>query len=175
MCRMILVIFAVIAVNFTPVAAQADSPSVEQMVKQLVPGPKTRSIGARRGITVEGRRTENASLNLYINFEYDSDALKQDALIVLDRLAEALGDGRLSDRDFLVAGHTDAVGSDAYNQSLSERRARSVKDYLVQKHRVSGSRLIDKGFGESRLLDPNDPTDGSNRRVQIVTLNIPGQ
>lgn len=158
--------------------AHAQQLSSDEMVKQLVPGPKTRSISggaATRGIKVEGRKTENASLNLYINFEYDSDKLKQDAMIVLDQLAKAFDDGRLSKYDFLIAGHTDAVGSDAYNQNLSERRARSVKNYLEKRYGVAGSRLIEKGFGESRLLNPNDPNDGSNRRVQIITLSMPDQ
>lgn len=155
--------------------AQAEAPSVDAMVEQLVPQPRTRSIGRSRGIVVEGRRTENASLNLYVNFEYDSDALKQDALIMLDRLAEAFRDGRLSEYDFLIAGHTDATGSEAYNQQLSERRARSVKNYLIRRHGISNARLIDKGFGEERLLDPDNPADGSNRRVQIITLSIPDQ
>ena len=164
-------------VQTTP--AYAETLSAEQMIEKLTPKPRTRSIrapsGDVRGIKVEGRRTEDASLNLYINFEYDSSDLGQDARIVLDQLATALSDGRLDKFDFLIAGHTDAAGSDAYNQTLSERRAQSVKSYLMAQHQVSGQRLIERGYGESRLLDPDNPTDGSNRRVQIITLSIPAQ
>jgi len=128
-----------------------------------------------RGVIVEGQIAGSGSLNLYINFEYDSAQLTQDALITLDRLATAVSDRRLKGHDFLIAGHTDAVGGYAYNQILSERRARAVKKYLVSRHGITDSRLIDKGFGESRLLNPDNPIDGSNRRVQIVTLSIPEQ
>jgi len=90
-------------------------------------------------------------------------------------LAAALKDDRLADWDFLVGGHTDAVGSDAYNLTLSDRRAIAVRNYLMSSHGISGDRLIEKGFGESRLLDPKHPNDGVNRRVQITTLAIPEQ
>jgi len=154
----------------------AQQTSSEQMLRDLVPKPKTRSLnGPTRGIKVEGRRTENASLNLYINFEYNSSELKQDSLIVLDQLAAAINNDRLVKYDFLIAGHTDAKGSDAYNLALSQRRARSVKNYLIARHPIQSSRLIEKGFGESRLLDGDNPLDGSNRRVQIVTLSLPAQ
>jgi len=159
-------------------ASQSNNASVDDLVEKLVPKPLTRSLQVNsetRGIKVEGRRTENASLNLYVNFEYDSDQLRQDTQIILDQLGEALGDGRLSKYDFLIAGHTDAVGSDAYNRDLSERRAKSVKNYLVNRHNISSTKLIEKGFGESRLLNPDSPTDGSNRRVQIITLSLPSQ
>jgi outer membrane protein OmpA-like peptidoglycan-associated protein len=94
---------------------------------------------------------------------------------MLDNLAAALKDERLAVFDFLIGGHTDAVGSDAYNQKLSEKRAWAVKKYLMSRHSVSAQRLIEKGFGEARLLKPNEPFDGINRRVQITTLAIPTQ
>jgi hypothetical protein len=63
----------------------------------------------------------------------------------------------------------------AYNLNLSERRAASVKQYLSEVHGISEQRLIEKGFGERRLLDPDFPEDGVNRRVQITTLAVPAQ
>ena len=161
-----------------PAASQPNNASVDELIEKLVPKPLTRSLKVNpetRGIKIKGRRTENASLNLYVNFEYDSDQLRQDTQIILDQLGDALSDGRLSKYDFLIAGHTDAVGSDAYNRDLSERRAISVKNYLVSHHGISSTKLIEKGFGESRLLKPESPNDGSNRRVQIITLSIPEQ
>jgi outer membrane protein OmpA-like peptidoglycan-associated protein len=93
----------------------------------------------------------------------------------LDRLAAALKDERLARLDFLIGGHTDAVGSDQYNERLSEQRAASVKEYLVERSGIQAHRLVDKGFGESRLLDSKHPLDGVNRRVQIITLATPEQ
>ncbi len=158
-------------------AALAETLTTEQIIEQLNPASKTRSLKPLRGITVEGTQREelDASVNLYINFEFNSAELKQDALITLDRLAAALKDDKLAHLDFLIGGHTDAVGSDQYNDRLSEQRAASVKQYLVAHSGIEAHRLLDKGFGESRLLDPEQPLDGVNRRVQIITLVTPSQ
>jgi OOP family OmpA-OmpF porin len=68
-----------------------------------------------------------------------------------------------------VQAHTDATGPDAYNQSLSERRARAVRDYLVRGG-VSGGRLTIQGFGASQPLADNSTRDGraQNRRVELI-------
>lgn len=70
-----------------------------------------------------------------------------------------------------IDGHTDARGSDAYNQSLSERRARAVMDYLVSAG-IPASRLEARGFGESRPIAPNDTAEHMqmNRRTEITVL-----
>ncbi|MEO1018876.1 MAG: OmpA family protein, partial [Pseudomonadota bacterium] len=64
-------------------------------------------------------------------------------------------------------GHTDAAGSDTYNQSLSELRAASVRDYLVQNYDVDPSRLLTEGRGEAQLLGGYSPDAGENRRVEF--------
>ena len=166
--RSILVALPFLLLAYAVVASELLS--VEEMVEKLAPPPATRSFDFTRGVQIEGKDEAAPSLNLYINFEYDSAELKQDSLILLDRLAAALKDGRLADHRFLIAGHTDAAGSEAYNQGLSERRAAAVKSYLVNTHDVAAARLVGKGFGETRLLNPEKPREGSNRRVQIVTL-----
>jgi OmpA-OmpF porin, OOP family len=68
----------------------------------------------------------------------------------------------------IAEGHTDAVGTDAYNQRLSERRAAAVKDYLV-KGGISASRIETAGFGESRPVASNETAEGraQNRRVEL--------
>ena len=71
---------------------------------------------------------------------------------------------------FVVAGHTDAVGSDPYNQDLSERRADSVKRYLVEKYGIPGADLVTVGYGETKLKDPKNPISEVNRRVQVVNM-----
>jgi OOP family OmpA-OmpF porin len=67
-----------------------------------------------------------------------------------------------------IEGHTDSIGSAAYNQKLSERRAKSVKNHLVEKG-VSASRMTTKGFGESDPITGNDTASGRayNRRVEF--------
>jgi outer membrane protein OmpA-like peptidoglycan-associated protein len=89
-------------------------------------------------------------------------------------LGEALSDPTLKGSTFVVAGHTDGVGSDAFNQGLSERRADTIKQYLVSKYHIPGNDLVSVGYGKSRLKDANDPTDAINRRVQVVNMETNG-
>ncbi len=84
--------------------------------------------------------------------------------------AKALTNPDLKGSTFVVAGHTDAVGSEAYNQDLSERRADSIKRYLVDKYSIPGPDLVTVGYGKTKLKDPNNPTSEVNRRVQVVNM-----
>ena len=70
-------------------------------------------------------------------------------------------------------GHTDSTGSDAYNQGLSERRARSVADYLSS-HGVQSARIGTRGFGETQPVASNETEEGraANRRVEIKIVPI---
>jgi len=126
-----------------------------------------------RGVTVTPgpAGTDALSVNLYVNFAYNSAELTSDARIILDRLGYALVDDRLKDFSFMIEGHTDAKGNATYNQTLSEQRAQAVQRYLIDHFGIAQSRLIARGFGKTRLLDPSRPEDGVNRRVQIVNLS----
>lgn len=113
---------------------------------------------------------EAPSINLKVYFEFDSAILKPEAMDVLDTLGEALSSGELSGHRFELAGHTDAVGSDAYNLDLSQRRAKAVLDYVVTAFGIDPARIDAVGYGESQLLDPADPEGDINRRVQVTRL-----
>jgi outer membrane protein OmpA-like peptidoglycan-associated protein len=134
--------------------------------------PKTRGLDfSNRGVRIEGEHKEEPlSVNLYVNFAYDSAELTQDARITLDQLGTALRDPRLASFNFRIAGHTDAKGSDAYNQSLSERRAAAVRSYMTSQFGITPTRLSSVGYGKTRLLDPSRPEDGVNRRVQVINV-----
>ncbi len=107
---------------------------------------------------------------LEVRFGFDSANLTATAKQVLDALGGALLDQQSADFSFRIEGHTDSVGSQAYNLSLSERRALAVKQYLIAEHGIPAARLQALGKGESELFDAADPTSGANRRVQIVNL-----
>lgn len=125
-----------------------------------------------RGVTATGGPNGSAplSVNLYVNFAYNSAELTSDARIVLDRLGYALIDDRLKTFSFMIEGHTDAKGGAEFNQKLSERRADAVRDYLTAQFAIDKSKLTARGFGKARLLDPARPEDGVNRRVQILNM-----
>ncbi len=131
-------------------------------------------LGASRGIcvgTVEECNTEAkpAAFDVLVNFELDSATLTSDAVANLTEVANALTDPRLDGASFVIEGHTDATGSENYNQQLAERRAASVEDFLMSKG-VSRERMTALGMGElsPRVPDPFDPI---NRRVEM-RLNL---
>ena len=102
-----------------------------------------------------------------ILFDTDSDHLKDESKPTLDKLVAAASSQPTW--KFAIEGHTDNVGSDAHNQTLSEKRAASVKAYLVNAG-VAANRLTTQGFGASHPVSSNDTALGrsQNRRVEIV-------
>jgi len=91
-------------------------------------------------------------------------------LASVQALGRALSNPDLRGSTFIVAGHTDAVGGEAYNQDLSERRADSIKRYLVDKFGIAGADLVTVGYGKTKLKDPANPMAEVNRRVQVVNM-----
>ena len=99
-------------------------------------------------------------------FDFDKSNIKREAGAILDRLVAFMNENK--DKRANLSGHTDNVGTDAYNQALSERRVASVKDYVVKKG-VAGGRVSGQGFGESKPIADNKSREGraKNRRVEI--------
>lgn len=104
-----------------------------------------------------------------VNFDFDKSEIRRDATEILEEAAQILRDQ--PDIRVSVDGHTDAKGTDEYNQRLSERRARAVVDQL-ERFKIDGSRLQPQGFGESRPVATNDTEDGraENRRVELNVI-----
>lgn len=134
--------------------------------------------GNTRGIRFEERKQlativksyELSSIDLEINFDYDSDKISVQARPALVQLGIALRNDGFKNAVFLVSGHTDATGGDAYNLDLSERRARSIVGFLEATFHINKSRLIAVGYGEEQLKHPHDPEAAENRRVTIVNM-----
>jgi outer membrane protein OmpA-like peptidoglycan-associated protein len=132
---------------------------------------------ATRSITVEERNQvadiakDKPGIDLEVNFEYNSATIGAHATDALTRLGVALRDPRLKGTLVLLAGHTDAKGSDAYNKDLSDRRADAVKQFLVGKFSLPAENLIAVGYGKERPKNGADPFASENRRVQVVNLS----
>ena len=92
-------------------------------------------------------RTETVSLNSHFLFGFDKDTLRPEAIETLNQLAARLGDSNV--QSARVEGHTDFMGSEQYNQALSERRATRVANYLVERG-VPASKISAAGLGESQ-------------------------
>ena len=125
--------------------------------------------GRRQAQPREARHTaDQTAFGFRINFRFDSAVIPADAYEYLDTVGTVLHSE--PDVSIVVEGHTDAKGGDAYNMKLSERRAKAVETYLVQKHRIAVSRIRAVGKGEGEPLTAN-PFDQTNRRVQFARAN----
>jgi len=158
---------------------QSDNPRTGAVVGGVVGGVIGAAVGRRmdrqqaeleqiEGIEVERPSEDTLNVNLRndILFDFDSSALRASSRDTLQEFASVLA--RYPDQSVSVAGHTDSVGTDAYNQNLSEQRAAAVKNYLVSQG-VPSSRVQAFGYGESRPVASNTTAEGRqlNRRVQV--------
>jgi outer membrane protein OmpA-like peptidoglycan-associated protein len=168
--RKTLILSALVSVGLLQGTAAWADPAyrASDIVKRFAPA----NLGSTRGLCIgteadcaapKATATE-ASFDLLVNFDYDSDILTGDARRNLDEFAKALKDPRLKAASFVVEGHTDGKGSDAYNLSLSDRRAKAVVSYLAEQG-VDTSKIVPRGFGKAKPRT-NDPFDAMNRRVE---------
>lgn len=105
-----------------------------------------------------------------IHFEFDSANIFPDSYILLDKVVKFLTDN--SSINVEIGGHTDWVADDAYNMDLSQRRAESVRRYLIA-HGISPTRLTAKGYGKTKFITDNVTDEGRalNRRIELKILN----
>jgi outer membrane protein OmpA-like peptidoglycan-associated protein len=129
---------------------------------------QTRSLSMDERSQLESITANKPSIDLEINFDYNSAAISRSSITAAQHLGEALSDPQLKGSTFVVAGHTDGIGSEPFNQDLSERRADTIKRYLVEKYQIPASDLVTVGYGKTRLKDAANPADAINRRVQVV-------
>jgi OOP family OmpA-OmpF porin len=110
------------------------------------------------------------SVALDLLFPFNSDTILPKYHDALNKLGTVLKEPQYSAYHIQIEGHTDSVGTEVYNQALSERRAASVKTYLVQQFHLDPTRLTVKGMGESKPIVSNDTEQGrsKNRRVEVV-------
>jgi outer membrane protein OmpA-like peptidoglycan-associated protein len=181
------------------VALAAEETSAEQIIQALKPAKRiTRGLTApadsarsgeesrfvdslrnrmTRSLTTDEREKivtiakKKPSIDLEINFEFNSAVIGAQAIPQVTALGQALSSEELKGGTFLVAGHTDAKGTDGYNQNLSERRAEAVKRFLSEKYHIDSSKLVTVGYGETQLKVTSDPFAGENRRVQLVNMD----
>lgn len=153
-----------------------DSPaySASDIIRRFSSEP---SFGASRSLCIDGvgcgeaapAKAGTEAFDLEVTFELGSDRLTPAARKNLDEFAKALADPALAARRFHVDGHTDGRGRDDINLRLSQRRAASVRNYLVSAG-IDPARLDARGYGKSRPK-ANDPLDPANRRVETGAMD----
>jgi len=201
MRTMIIALLAgpLVAAAAVPAIAQSN-PSTNQIIQSLKPSgnllqggtrgirlaaPSSSGSGARSAPAAAPHAIHSAaaaaptqaeaaapSVNLNVDFPTNSATLTPDAKATLDRLGRALTSKDLASYRFRIEGHTDTVGSPAYNQALSQRRADAVAAYLEQAFSIQSSRLEAVGMGEQGLLvvTPPQTAELRNRRVAVINL-----
>ena len=150
--------------------------------RSLKIGPAKASTRAIRVVAREGNQTvckevlvaagqsEQASVNLKVEFDVNAHAIRPESFGLLAELARALQGDALKARAVVIRGHTDSDGDADYNLDLSLRRAEAVKAYLAAGFGIAADRLQVEGWGEAQPLAPNDGAANKqlNRRVEIV-------
>ena len=109
-----------------------------------------------------------------ILFDFDKSSLKPSAFPSLRIASKQITE--MARGDVRIEGHTDSKGADAYNQSLSEARAESVRKWLVENGGLTDINFVVRGFGETKPIEPNETDKGEdnpagrqrNRRVEII-------
>jgi outer membrane protein OmpA-like peptidoglycan-associated protein len=154
------------------VGPQADpaATAAEGKFVQTLRNRATRSLSVNEREEIATLAKDKPNIDLEITFDYNSADISAKSLSAVQALGKALSNPDLKGSTFIVAGHTDAAGSESYNQELSERRADSIKRYLTEKFGIAGTDLVTVGYGKSKLKDSNVPTAEVNRRVQVVNM-----
>lgn len=152
--------------------AECDPDLVPKPAAQPVPPPppvKPAPAPAAKPAAKPAPVAAKVTLAADVLFDFDKAVLKADGKSKLDDLAAKVKDINLE--VVIAIGHTDSIGSDAYNQKLSVRRAESVKAYLVSKG-VEPNRIYTEGKGEKQPVASNKTKDGrqKNRRVEIEII-----
>lgn len=118
---------------------------------------------------------EPVRVELDVKFDFNKSEVKEESQADIKALADFMS--QYPQTSTTVEGHTDSVGSDAYNQGLSERRANAVRDVLVNRYGVAADRISSVGYGESRPVADNGTDEGRavNRRVEASVEAQPAQ
>jgi outer membrane protein OmpA-like peptidoglycan-associated protein len=114
--------------------------------------------------------SERPAVDLQIYFDFNSSAISPKAVPQLTSLGNALSSPDLKNALVSINGHTDGKGNDISNQKLSERRAESIKRYLLDHFALTSENLVTVGYGKQKLKDAAHPLASENRRVEIVNL-----
>ena len=139
-----------------------------QVIKITLPPPPTEQKTLLEPSPMEQALAEKKPVEVYsLYFDFSKATIKPESEAVLQQIAGILR--KHPDWTLNVSGHTDNIGGDASNLSLSQRRAAAVKDALVSRYAIAPDRLVTSGYGASRPIETNATLDGRarNRRVEL--------
>jgi OmpA-OmpF porin, OOP family len=144
---------------------------VAALRQQTVERIKTKADGiALKRPPVAAQLLKLPQLMVAIQFDPDSPIIRPPSYQTIGRIADALYDPSLLPYTFLVVGHTDATGRREASLALSQRRADSIRDVLVNTFKISPKRIKAIGLGEEQLQDSVHPTAAINQQIQVMTV-----
>jgi outer membrane protein OmpA-like peptidoglycan-associated protein len=171
--KSILTFALLVFVASSTAPAQSEAPGVTDFsgakAEAIEASDITTALAVPRGTRIEPSAPPTVRLPIF--FEFNSAELRPEGRALLDKVGAALSSDELATFRFSVEGHTDSVGSEGYNSSLSTQRAEAVQAYL-EAQGVPPERLQTIGHGESAPVAANDTDDGRqrNRRVELINL-----
>ncbi len=154
--------------GLTTSPADASRAAEERQFLSAVRNRPTRSLSTEERDKIASIANSKPKIDLEITFEYNSAVIGSKAMPQVTELGKALTSEDLKGRTFILAGFTDAKGSETYNQGLSERRADALKQFLTERYGIEAGNLVTVGYGLKQLKDPANPFAAENRRVQVV-------
>lgn len=150
-----------------PVDGDADQDGVPDSRDQCADTPRNYAVDANGcPIPVE----EIARIELEVHFDFDQAVVKPEFFSEIEEVAQFMR--QYSDVVVELEGHTDSVGTDAYNQGLSTRRANAVRGVLLDRFSIAGSRVTARGFGESQPVATNDTAEGRAENRRVITVIV---
>jgi outer membrane protein OmpA-like peptidoglycan-associated protein len=147
-----------------------ETPEAETRLLNSVKNKTTRSITLEEREQIADLAKTKPSIDVEVNFDYGSANIGATALPYVTALGKALSNDDLRGNTFVIAGHTDGAGGVPFNQDLSERRADSIKRYLVDHYNIPAQNLVTVGYGKSKLKNARYPAASENRRAQVVNM-----
>jgi len=167
-------IAATVCVSLLGGLALAEDPTVDDYIKALKP-KLTRGLSrGTSGITPE-TRPESGVVSMHVNFEFNSARLTADAVAKLGMVRQATRSitiGSQKSVEWLVVGHTDAVGTADANRALSLERAKAVRNQLVTSNGVPEGTVYVWGAGKDHPIEKVDGPSEVNRRVEIFNCDV---
>lgn len=139
-------------------------------IDRIFDAPAAGSLSVRERQQISTLAEERPAIDLTIYFDFNSAEISPKAVPALVELGRALSRKSLAETRFLLAGHTDGKGGDAYNLKLSQRRAEAIRQFLIQQFKVDERRLLAIGYGKEQLKNKAAPFADENRRVQVVNF-----
>ena len=150
-------------------AEQAKKAETERFVDTLR-NRATRSLSTDERQQIAAVAQTRPRIDLEIKFDFNSANIAKTAIPDMNKLGAALSDPAFKGTTFVLAGHTDGIGGEEFNQDLSNRRADTVKRYLMEKFNLPAEVLVTAGYGKTRLKVKENPTAPENRRVEVVNM-----